>query len=200
MKNIPLLLIAFRFLLAPIIILLAIYLKKESRIIILILMYLGLISDILDGIIARKVGVSSERLRRSDSQTDLVFWISIGVATYLLFPDLIKENKFAIISIFAMEALCYVISFAKFGKETCTHAYLSKLWGLSLLVAFTSLLGFQFAGSPFYLAVILGLISHIDVILIILILPKWQHDIPSSFHAWKIRKGNKIKKNIFLNG
>ena len=99
-----------------------------------------------------------------------------------------------------MEAMCYFISFFKFGKETCTHAFLAKLWGLSLLAAFTSLLGFQYAGIPFYIAIILGLISHIDRILITLILPEWQHDIPSSYHAWLIRKGKNIKRNSLLNG
>ncbi|WP_312322089.1 CDP-alcohol phosphatidyltransferase family protein [Soonwooa sp.] len=199
MKNIPYLLIAFRFLCAPIILVLAFYLKIEARIPILILMYLGLFSDIFDGIIARKAGVASEKLRRLDSQTDLVFWLSIGVATYLLFPELIQQNKVPIILIFIMEALCYIISFAKFGKETCTHAFLSKMWGLSLLLAFTSLLGFEYAGWAFTTGVVLGLISHLDVILIILILPKWQHDIPSCYHAWQIRQGKSIKKNIYFN-
>ena len=157
-------------------------------------------ADIFDGIIARKVGVSSEKLRRLDSQTDLIFWLSIGIITYFLFPNLIIENRNPIIVIFVMEAMCYFISFFKFGKETCTHAFLAKLWGLSLLAAFTSLLGFQYAGIPFYIAIILGLISHIDRILITLILPEWQHDIPSSYHAWLIRKGKNIKRNSLLNG
>jgi CDP-diacylglycerol--glycerol-3-phosphate 3-phosphatidyltransferase len=200
MKNIPISLIAFRFAISPLILFLALKMGENSRIYILILMYLGLLSDIFDGIIARKIEVSSEKLRRLDSQTDLVFWLSIGVATYLLFPNIIAENKLPIIGIFIMEGLCYLISFIKFGKETCTHAFLSKMWGLSLLMAFTFLLGFQYAGIPFYVCVILGLVSHVDVIFIILILPKWQHDIPSSYHAWKIRNGVKIKKNIFFNG
>ena len=55
--------------------------------IVLVLMYLGLISDILDGIIARKQQVSSARLRRLDSQTDMVFWLSI-VATWMLSRNL----------------------------------------------------------------------------------------------------------------
>lgn len=45
----------------------------------------------------------------------------------------------------------------------------------------------------FYLAIILGFVSHLDVILIVLFLPKWQHDVPSSYHAWQIRKGKDIK-------
>ncbi|QTD38606.1 CDP-alcohol phosphatidyltransferase family protein [Polaribacter batillariae] len=197
--NIPQQLILFRFLLAPIILCLAYFIGESSKPIILILMYLGLISDILDGIIARKQEISSEKLRRLDSQTDMVFWLSIGFATWILYPNLIKENSIAIWSILIMEIACYVISYLKFGKETCTHAFLSKIWGLTLLIAFTSLIGFNYAGIPFYLAIIFGLISHIDVILIILILPKWTHDIPSAYHAYLIRKKKGFKKNILLN-
>ncbi|MFP3637285.1 CDP-alcohol phosphatidyltransferase family protein, partial [Bacillus sp. SIMBA_033] len=66
MKNIPYLLIATRFILAPIILLLAYFKGTEARFLILALMYFGILTDIFDGIIARKVGVSSEKLRRLD--------------------------------------------------------------------------------------------------------------------------------------
>jgi len=199
MKKLPYTLIATRFLLAPIIFLLAYFEVENSRNLILILMYFGLFTDIFDGIIARKVGVSSEKLRRLDSQTDLVFWLSIGFATYFLNSEIIHEHWKSIALIFIMEALCYIVSLWKFGKETCTHAWLAKLWGLSLLIAFTSLIEFSEAGWAFYLCVVLGFISHLDVILIILILPKWQFDVPSSYHAWKIRNGKSIKKSVLLN-
>ncbi len=199
MKTIPYLLILLRLLSAIAILYLGYFFGEKSRTLILILMYFGLLTDIFDGIIARKVGVSSEKLRRLDSQTDLVFWLSIGFATYWLNSEIIKEHWKSISLIFGMEALCYIISFWKFGKETCTHAWISKLWGLSLLIAFTFLIGFSTANWAFYLCLILGLISHIDVILIILILPKWQFDVPSSYHAWKIRQGKSIKKSVLLN-
>ncbi|WP_449389392.1 CDP-alcohol phosphatidyltransferase family protein [Chryseobacterium lineare] len=199
MKIVPYLLIAIRFIFAPIIISLAYFRGEESQFLILILMYLGLLTDIFDGIIARKVGVSSEKLRRLDSQTDLIFWLSLGFAAYFLNPDLIKNEWKGILLIFIMEALCYTVSWLKFGKETCTHAFLSKMWGLSLLIAFTYLIGFQQTGWAFYLSVVLGFISHIDVIMIVLLLPKWQYDVPSSYHAWKIRKGKSRKKTIFFN-
>lgn len=199
MKNIPYLLIAIRFLFAPVIFFLAFTKAEESRFIILSLMFIGLLTDIFDGIIARKVGVSSEKLRRLDSQVDLVFWLSLGFAAYFINTELIKSQWKNIALIFIMEALCYIISFIKLKKETCTHAFLSKMWGLSLLISFTYLIGFQQAGWAFYLTIILGFVSHLDVILIILILPKWQYDVPSFYHAWKIRKGIERKKSIFFN-
>ncbi|MGY6647323.1 CDP-alcohol phosphatidyltransferase family protein [Wenyingzhuangia sp. IMCC45574] len=198
--NIPKALILFRFLLAPIIVGLSYYIGDASRTTIVILIYLGLISDILDGIIARKQQISSETLRRLDSQTDMIFWLSCGFATWILFPELIMSNIFPIRAILAMEIGCYLISFVKFKKETCTHAFLSKLWGISLLIAFTSLIGFNHAGIPFHATIVMGLLSHVDRILIVLILPKWTHDVPSAYHAFLIRKGIDFKRNIYFNG
>lgn len=139
-------------------------------------------------------------LRRLDSQTDMIFWVSVGIAAWILHPDVIENNRTVILILLAMEASAYIISFIKFGKETCTHALLSKIWGISLLIAFTSLIGFEHAGIPFIAAVVIGLISHVDRIFITLLLPKWSHDIPSSYHAFLIRKGMSIKRNKLLNG
>ena len=201
MKNkVPLMLIVFRLLLAPIIYFIAYHFDDDGRMPILILMYLGFISDILDGIVARNLNVSSAKLRRMDSQVDMVFWMSIGFATWQLFPELISANSTSILAILAMEVMCYVISIVRFGRETCTHAFLSKMWGISLVFGFTSLIGFGHAGFFFAFAIGLGLISHIDRILITLILPHWTHDIPSAYHAWLIRKGIPFKRNKLLNG
>lgn len=147
--NLPIALIVFRLLLAPIILVLAYFVGESAKTVIVVLMYLGLISDILDGIIARKQNISSEKLRRMDSQTDMIFWLSIGFATWMLYPKLIADNSLVIWIILGMEIACYLISLIKFKKETCTHAFLSKLWGITLLIAFTSLIGFNHAGIPF---------------------------------------------------
>ncbi len=197
--NIPLLLILFRLACAPIILSLAHFMGAASQPIILVLMYLGLFSDIFDGIIARKQNIATTQLRRIDSQVDMFFWLSIGVSTWILHPKLIENHSIEIWTILGMEVSCYLISLLKFKRETCTHAFLSKMWGLSLLIAFTSLIGFNHAGFPFHLAIILGLISHVDRILITLILPHWTHDVPSTYHAYLIRKGIDFKKNPLFN-
>lgn len=198
--NLPKSLILIRFCFAPIILFIAFFYGERSVPYIILLMYVGLITDILDGIIARQQNISSEKLRRLDSQTDMIFWLSIGISTWSLRADLLAENLVGIWIILIMEFLCYVISIIKFKKETCTHAILSKIWGITLLVAFTALLGFKTAGIYYYICVLVGFIAHLDVILIILILPKWTHDVPSSLHALKIRRGIEIKRNKLFNG
>ena len=197
--NLPVLLILFRFLLAPIILYQAYFVGQTSGPIIITMMYAGMISDIMDGIIARKQNKSTEKLRRWDSQVDMLFWLSIGFATWFLYPELIKKHAVPIWILLSMEVFCYLTSLIKFRKETCTHAFLAKIWGITLLIAFTSLIGYGYAGIPFDLAIIMGLISQIDRIFISLFLSKWTHDVPSSYHAWLIRKGKSIKRNPLLN-
>jgi phosphatidylglycerophosphate synthase len=200
MKLLPIYLIALRFLLAPVMIYLGYFYKTTSGRLIVFLLIVGLLSDIFDGIIARKQKMSTAILRRLDSQTDMIFWVSAGFTAWLIWPEVIKANHLVIYILFGMEALCYLISFLKFGKETCLHAYLSKLWGLTLLAAFIDLILNGHAGFLFYLCLITGIISHLDRILITLLLPTWQHDVPSTYHAWLVRKGKSFRRFRIFNG
>ncbi|MFP5438484.1 MAG: CDP-alcohol phosphatidyltransferase family protein [Bacteroidia bacterium] len=200
MKKIPHLLICFRLLLGPLMIYLSCRFGESIRVYLIVLLVAGILSDIFDGIIARGQNVSTASLRRMDSQTDLVFWLCAGWCAWLLNPEIVLGNKYAILLLFIMEGLTYIFSIAKFGKETCTHALLSKLWGIMLFVAFISILGFGYAGLPFALAIVFGIISHVDVYLIIFLLPQWTHDVPSAWHAWQIRQGRQIRKYKIFNG
>lgn len=200
MKKIPYLLIAFRLVLGPVMIAITYHYGETARLLLVILLFLGILSDIFDGIVARNLNISTATMRRMDSQTDLVFWLCAAWCAWLLNPAIIKANRYPIMLLFMMEGLTYVFSFLKFGKETCTHALLSKLWGLSLFAGFTSLIGFGYGGVPLSIAIILGVISHVDVYLIILLLPRWTHDVPSAWHAWQIRKGRDIKRRRLFNG
>jgi len=127
MKNIPIALICFRLLLGPVIIAITYSYDANARLLLVLLLLLGILSDIFDGIIARSAGVSTVALRRMDSQTDVVFWLCAGWCSWLLNPEIIKANVYAISVVFVMEGLTYLFSILKFGKETCTHALLSKL-------------------------------------------------------------------------
>ena len=179
--------------------LLAYYKGTQATSAILWLLYLGLLSDIFDGIIARKLGVADLHLRRIDSQVDLVFWLSVGFTAYMLHPETIRQYRWPIVILFAGEASCYLVSFIRFGKETCTHAWASKLFGLCMLMAFTTLIGFGTGGYFMLQALVVGYLSHLDRILITLVIPHWTHDIPSVYHAYLIKKGKPFTRYKLFN-
>lgn len=78
MKQFPYALIPFRFLSAPVMLCLGYFYHTQYTTLIIVLLFIGLLSDKLDGSIARKQNVSSAKMRRPDSQTDIIFWLAAG--------------------------------------------------------------------------------------------------------------------------
>lgn len=192
MKQLPFLLIYFRLLLAPVIIWMA-YAGNDFNVWIVVACYLAIISDVFDGIIARHYKVSSAKLRLWDSNVDLIFWLSACWCIWVCFPQEVMIRWAIILPLLIIEWIpdsIYLLRFRKFG---CAHNYASKLFGLFLLAMF-SLLFLNNHPFLFTTTIIIGLISQIDRILIALILPARVCDVPSSYHAFLIRKGIPFKK------
>ena len=89
MKNVPKILLFSRLALAPIILVLAYVLQTHSIWFVVIIAW-AIISDIFDGIIARKIGVATEWLRRWDSRVDSVFWISATISICVVHLDIVR--------------------------------------------------------------------------------------------------------------
>ncbi len=189
-RFIPLGLIVFRFALAPVLLVASFHGGKTAAPWLAILLLLGVASDIFDGIIARRLGCATDKLRRLDSQTDAVFWLAVLLSTILMDPAWLRAHILGIALLLMMEAACYLFSFWRFRRETCTHSYLSKAWGLALTAAFTALwLGSPLAEPLWCICVVLGLVSQLEVLAILALLPHWQRDIPNLLTAWRIRRG-----------
>lgn len=162
---------------------------------VLLCLYVAVISDIFDGILARRLGVATPALRRFDSQADLVFWLCALGCVWLLQPKIAMRNAGYICLILVLEAATYVISFVKFGREPSTHAYLAKVWGIVLVGTFTAILGFGEDKFSIPILFIAYVVSFVDIVAIILLLPRWQTDVPSAYHAWLIRRNIPIRRH-----
>jgi phosphatidylglycerophosphate synthase len=188
-QHIPLALIAFRAALIPLMPLAIVLYSNAAVPFVVAAMTLGIISDIFDGIIARRLHCDTDRLRRLDSQTDAVFWCAVLLSTAFCRPAWFIAQQYVIGTLLVFEALCYCVSFLRFKRETCTHSWLSKAWGISLCAAFSLLLlGYPFAYRAWDICVFLGILSQMEVLLILCLLPRWQRDIPTVLHAWRIRR------------
>ncbi len=198
MKKIPFLLIYSRILIAIIVIVLAILKPANYTPVIATLIITGLLTDVFDGIIARKLNVSSEKLRIWDSNVDQFFWLAvIGSIFYLRF-EVVKPLLFTIGVLVFLELLAYLISYIKFKKTIATHSLLAKFWTLTLLTFLIELV-LNASSSTYLFCFLVGVISRIEIILIILKLKNWATDIPSIFVVDKINKGIKIKKSKLFN-
>jgi phosphatidylglycerophosphate synthase len=199
MNKIPFLLIYSRILIGIAIGLIAYYEVNNYAVLIVVLMSLGLITDIFDGIIARKLNVSSERLRVWDSNVDQFFWLMVIGSIFYLNSDFVKENSIWIGTIIVLELMCYLISYIKFKKSIATHSILAKVWTLSLLGLLIDLTLHSTSHIPFIICMVLGILSRIEIVLIIKKLKVWTTDVPSIFVVSKINNGIPIKKSKLFN-
>jgi CDP-diacylglycerol--glycerol-3-phosphate 3-phosphatidyltransferase len=115
MKNIPFILIFSRIIIAILIGILAISKTDGHAIFIVILMVIGLLTDVFDGIIARKLNVSSENLRIWDSNVDQFFWIVTVISIFYLHFQFVLDRMFWIILVIALEIIAYIF-FKKYLK------------------------------------------------------------------------------------
>jgi phosphatidylglycerophosphate synthase len=200
MNKIPITLIFARLAIGLIIIWMSILRVNHYSVYAVILLSIGLLTDIFDGIIARKLNISTQTLRRLDSTIDQVFFISFAVATYIQCPDFFKTNAVKLGILLGFEVLTYLICFLKFRKEIATHSIGAKIWTLFLFATLVQLI-FQCESIVLFgICFWLGLLTRLEIMAIILILKKWTNDVPTFYHALKIRQGKEIRRHKMLNG
>ena len=200
MDSIPLALIYARLLIGFSIILLSLYAIPCYPVLAITLLSIGLLTDVFDGIIARKLNISSEKLRRLDSGVDQVFFISVAVASYIQCPDFFKNNVLKLSILIGAEVLTYVVSYIKFRKEIATHSIGAKIWTLFLFACLVEIMAHCKSAVLFELCFWIGLLTRIEIIGIVLVLKKWTNDVPTIYHALKLRRGKEISRNKLFNG
>ncbi|MFS4428812.1 CDP-alcohol phosphatidyltransferase family protein [Chryseobacterium sp. S90] len=195
----PVILISSRLIIGFIIISLSLIKIENHKEIAIVLLSIGLLTDIFDGIIARYLNVSTQKLRRLDSTVDQIFFILVGISTYILCPEFFKINAYKIIILVGAEVLIYLVSFLKFRKEVATHSIGAKIWTLFLFGTLIQVILDCQSVILFNLCFWIGLLTRAEIIAILLILKKWTNDVPSVFHSIQLRKGKTIKKSKMFN-
>ena len=200
MNKIPVILIYLRLVLGFVLIILSISQVNNYTSVAISILSTGLLTDIFDGIIARKLNISTQRLRRMDSTIDQIFFISVAVATYIQCPEFFKSNRLLLCVLLGFEALTYIVSFIKFRKEIATHSVGAKMWTLFLFATLVEIMVHCKSVILFRLCFWIGILTRIEIVAIILTIKTWTNDVPTLYHAVKLRKGESIKRNKMFNG
>ncbi|MEO5567579.1 MAG: CDP-alcohol phosphatidyltransferase family protein [Gemmatimonadaceae bacterium] len=165
----------------------AIAIGRGSGRLVAIILVLGFLSDIYDGVVARHFHVATPGLRRLDSAVDTVFYLAATACVWRLHPDAIVSHRWLIGVVIGTLLINHAFEYWKFGREASYHAWSAKAWGAAL---FLSLVVLFIVGDDRFLtvALFLGVVSHVENFLITLMLPVWDHDVRSVFVAAEKRK------------
>lgn len=177
----PTILIAFRAACAPLIVLLA-YRGAPGWALAGVLVA-ALLSDIFDGVIARRQGIATPALRHADTIVDTVFYTAAAAALVLAVPRAFAgaESLLAIFITVHIERAIFEV--VKYGRVASYHMWSAKAFGLLLAAAFASAF-ITGRGNPLLLvALAVGTWNEIEGFAASAMLPDWQSDVPSLVHA-----------------
>jgi phosphatidylglycerophosphate synthase len=182
--TIPNILSLFRIVAAPFLLLSA-WLQMPT--LFFILFGAMLLSDALDGFLARLLDQTSHLGARLDSYGDILTYLSTMLSVWWLWPDIIKSELSYIIAIMLFSLIQILFSLVKFGKLASYHTWITKISAVVMSLGIAILLLFNDA-NLFHWAVYLLAIEMVENIAITLLIKEQRTNIHSLWHALKERR------------
>ncbi len=145
---------------------------------------LMLISDVLDGYIARKLHQCSKMGSKLDSIGDYVTYISVPFATWWLWPEIIHEEALYIAVAFTLFLLPGIIAGIKFGQMIAYHTWITKVTAVLVSVGLVLLL-FTKDNTVFHISVYVLILEAVENLIITFILDKPRANVKSLWHVLK---------------
>lgn len=184
-RSIPLALTIFRICSAPVLLYLAAVGREQFF---LGLAIAALLSDVLDGALARRLGASSETGRLLDSWADLLIALVSFAGATLLWPDTMRREAGFFALVLAALVIPNAWGLVRFRRLLGYHTLSAKSSGVFLAVS-AVLLFTGLTALPFRVAAFVELAVAAEYIAISLILPAWTGEMKSAWHAWQVRQG-----------
>jgi len=159
------------------------------RIPFLVLLAAALLSDLADGYLARRRNTASVRGAALDSWADLILYLSLPLSVARLWPGLLRREAPYIVAALGGFVLPVLVGSLRFGRLPSHHTRLAKISAFTMGFAVFWLL----AGGPacpFRIAAALVVLAGIEDVLITFTLNEPRSNVPSFFHARRIRRAS----------
>lgn len=157
-----------------------IILLKPLTIMFFIIYSLCVISDILDGYIARKTNTFTKLGESLDSFADAIFFIVILVK-FLLLERLENYIIYWLIAICSVKAVSLIVGFIKYKKAAFLHTYANKFTGGAILICFPMIYLFGGVTKTLVFLCILATIASVEELQINLTSKKLNRNVRSIF-------------------
>lgn len=148
----------------------------------LLLLLAGVLSDALDGWLARRLDAVTQLGIRLDSMADFALYIAVPLGGWWLWPELLLREAPWIALIVVGYALPGAIALIRFRRLSSYHTWSAKLavavTALALLVLFALEVSW-----PLYIGAPLALLAGLEQSAITLIAPGPRDELPSIVHA-----------------
>ncbi len=153
----------------------------------LLVLTLSLLTDLLDGQLARWLNQRTELGAKLDSWADLATWLALPLCGWWLRPEALRQEALWLTGGVGFFLASVGFGFLKYRRLISYHT-----WGAKILVGVMGVAVWAFfAGAPGWIfrgvMPLVGL-SAIEEMLITAVLPAWRSNVPSFWHALKYRR------------
>lgn len=184
--TIPNILSLYRILIFPFILYLLV-IKNESLVFLFIT--ISLITDILDGLIARVFKMQTRIGAKLDSLADTGTYILAFIAIYLFRWNEIKNEWVILFVFFVIWVLSYAVVLIKFKGLIGLHTYLSKITGYLQGAFIVLLFLFGYNVWLFYLCLCAGILACVEEIIIIMVIRQPISNVKGLYWIMKNKPG-----------
>jgi cardiolipin synthase (CMP-forming) len=154
----------------------------ENRNLFISLISINLITDILDGYIARKFEMCTEFGARLDSLADIGTFL-LSIAGFLVFEKtFVTNHAMAFLILFGLYFTAQILSLVKFKRTTSFHLYSNKFSGYVQGIFIFTFFVFGYSNWYFYFMITVGCLAELEVLIVVLTLPKIMSNAKSIFH------------------
>jgi cardiolipin synthase (CMP-forming) len=186
--NPPNILSFYRILAFPFILYLAISEREQWFTAFLIL---NLITDILDGWIARRFNMQTEFGARLDSIADIGTYICAITGVFVFKAGDFAPHLTSFFVFISLFMLANILSLLKFRRLPSLHLYSWKIGGYMQGIFFFILFTLGFYAALYYLVIIWGILAFLEHIIIQLMIPRMQSNMKGLWwvmgdRRWKI--------------
>lgn len=163
--NVPNFISLYRLLVFPVIFFMALTGREHWFV---ILLCISLVSDVLDGNIARYFKLQTHFGAALDNLADICTYAMAMLGLFVFKWGEIKPHSTVLFIFLGIFVLSYIVSFLRFGKIPGLHLYSAVSAGYAQSIFFFVLFVFGFFPWMFYLVCIWGIVAYTEKILVLL--------------------------------
>jgi phosphatidylglycerophosphate synthase len=136
-----------------------------------------LLSDILDGLLARMFKLQTRLGAFLDSVADAVTWAVAAVALFAFEPGFIHEHYAPLIAIIALYFLEMAVALWRYKRISSFHTILVRVAAYLQGIFVMSLFLWGFHAWLFFLLIAFSTLGYLEELVLIALLPEWQCDV-----------------------
>ena len=146
-----------------------------------------LLSDILDGLIARTFHLTSKLGAALDSTADMLTMLIGFVGVYVFQRAFVDQHLAGLLTVAAFYIAEIIAALFRYGRLSSFHTLLDRVAAYAGGIFVMSLFLWGYHGWLFQLTVLVYVVSLIEEMVLICVLPQWKNDVGNIFRVLAAR-------------